>query len=143
MNNENNTEKDKRLSYLFRKCGRATYFHSNFGVRQTEILRRLREEGPMTQKELQEKMGIQPATISELVSKLEDKELVCRERSESDRRVVVLSLTEQGARSADKRIKDNLGTTVGIPLTDEEMDILLGLLEKMNAAYEAQDKERR
>lgn len=50
----------------------------------------------MSQKELQDLLGIQAGSMSEIAAKLEDKGLITRVRSEGDRRKVSLSITEQG-----------------------------------------------
>ena len=129
----------RRLGDLFHKCGRNLYFHSSWGIRQTEVLKMLMD-GPMTQKAIQEKMGVQPASISETITKLEEKKLVVRGRSESDRRIVVIELTEQGRESAERRARETSNFTVGIPLEDEEIEQLLHLLEKLDKGFEDKDK---
>ena len=132
-------ENRHKLGELIHKCGRNMYFHSSWGIKQTEILIMLMD-GPMSQKDIQEKMGVQPATISETISKLEEKKLVCRGRNENDRRIVMIELTEEGRRSAIKRAKENSNLTVGIPLSDEDIEQLVYLLQKLDAGFEAKDK---
>ena len=131
-------ENRRKLGKLMHSVGRELYFHSSWGIRQTEILKML-YDGPMTQKEIQEKLGIQPATISELISKLEAKELVKRERSTEDHRVVVISLTNEGKKSAKRRMDENIVREVGIPLEPEEIAQLVSLLEKLERGFEERD----
>lgn len=50
----------------------------------------------MSQKEMQDKLDIQSGSISELISKLEKKELVIRQPDSADRRRMILFLTEKG-----------------------------------------------
>ena len=61
--------------------------------------------GELSQKELLEALGIAPASLSELITKLENKELVIRTRSTEDRRVVVVSLTESGKKLAEELLE--------------------------------------
>ena len=68
----------------------------NFFKGQGHVLRMLYHMGPMSQKELQERMGIQAGSISEVTLKLEKKGMVSRCKSPEDRRRILLSLTEQG-----------------------------------------------
>ena len=81
-----------------------------------------------------ERLNIQPATVSEHISKLEAKGLVERSRSDEDRRLVVLSLTESGKKSAENRLAKSKKTGQGISfiLDEKEQDDLLRLLDKLH-----------
>jgi DNA-binding MarR family transcriptional regulator len=61
-----------------------------------ELLARLDEEGPMPAGALAEKLNVKPATISQMVDALVEAGFVERRRSERDRRVVGIELTERG-----------------------------------------------
>jgi DNA-binding MarR family transcriptional regulator len=61
-----------------------------------ELLARLDEEGPMPAGALAEKLNVKPATISQMVDALVEAGFVERRRSEQDRRVVGIELTERG-----------------------------------------------
>ena len=82
----------------------------------------------MTQREIQERLQIQPGSVSELTGKLEMKGFVTRTRDERDRRRVALTLTPEGRRAAAKR-KDVAVRFDG--LTAEERERLADLLEKL------------
>ena len=89
----------------------------------------------MTQKALQEKLGIRSGSVSELVGKLEAKHLLLREKDPADRRKVVLKLTEEGA----SRVRFHLPRPPQTPpdgLTDQEGRELTALLEKLLASWE-------
>ena len=120
---------DEYLTTLLRRCGKFMYFHSNAGMGQGAVLRMLRD-GPLTQKEIQERLGTSPGTVSELITKLEGKHSLTRQRSEEDRRKVLLTLTEKGRSIADRHAEY---TTKGLyqALTDEERDTLIRLLETL------------
>src|SRR5438132_14067287 len=59
-------------------------------------------EGPISQQELGEQLGIDRTTVVELIDELERKGVVVRRRNPSDRRSYALSLTPKG-RTVQKR----------------------------------------
>lgn len=95
---------------------------------QERILRKL-ANGPILQKDLQEAMEVRPGSISEIVSKLEEKGLVNRSRAEEDARAVSISLTEKGKERLSKleQQKDLFSS-----LNDDEKNQLKELLTKLN-----------
>jgi DNA-binding MarR family transcriptional regulator len=101
---------------------------------QRRVLILLRENGSMTQREMTEKLNIKPASASEVLTKLANKGFIIRVPSSIDKRTMVISLTDEGAKIADEayryrslRIVEMLSC-----FDDEEKDVLLSLLEKMN-----------
>ena len=120
---------DERLTALLRRCGKFLYFHSKPGIGQGEVLRLLRD-GPLTQKEIQERLGSSPGTVSELITKLEGKNCLTRRRSETDRRKALLTLTEKG-RSFAERHAEYITEGLFQVLTDAERDTLEQLLETL------------
>lgn len=62
----------------------------------------LRQHSPLTASELAQACGLDAGGLTRLVDRLQTKGLCTRERSESDRRVVHIALTAQGARVAAK-----------------------------------------
>lgn len=128
---------DERLTDLLRHCGRFLYYHSNPGMQQGMVLQMLRN-GPMTQKQVQERLGTKPGSVSELISKLENKGLLERERSETDRRKVLLALTEKGGRIAQMHTAYPV-TGLYTALTQAERETLEQLLNKLLSDW----KERR
>lgn len=74
------------------------------GVTRTQYnaLRILRgADGPLTCSEVGERMITSDPDVTRLLDRLEEKELVQRERSAEDRRVVVSEITEQGREVVD------------------------------------------
>ena len=90
----NRTPED-RLTGLLNGISRFMFHHRHPMV-QDQVLQMLAANGPMTQKEIQEQLNIRAGSCSELISKLEAKNHITRERDESDRRRVVIRLTERG-----------------------------------------------
>ena len=104
---------------------------------QKRILSVLLRNGPISQAELTEYLGIQSASASEVLGKMESAGLICREANETDRRTILLTLTplgrEQAAAAAVKREqhKNELFSV----LSPEEKATLLSILEKLTAHW--------
>lgn len=92
----------------------------------------------MTQKELAEHISVRPQSLSESLARLEEEGLICRERSEKDKRELLLFLTERGKTHAEEiRIKRNEHAEEFFSvLSDEEKETLGALLTKI---FEAND----
>lgn len=93
----------------------------------------LAERGAMSQRELQDLLRIQPASMSELIRKLERKGYLTRERGE-DRRSNLLRVTDAGrqaAASAASAPGDELLTA----LTPEQRDQLAASLRLLLADW--------
>ena len=103
---------------------------------QNRALRLLKPGEAMTQRELTERLGIQPGSASELVGKLERAGLIRRQPSQTDRRTADVCLTEEGAarREEISRREQDAGRLFAA-LTDQERDTLLSLLEKLHGAW--------
>ena len=69
---------------------------TNLTSPQLWVVKLLKETSPMKVSELARCMYLHPATMVGLLDRLEAKGLVKRTRSEKDRRVVFINLTEQG-----------------------------------------------
>lgn len=105
---------------------------------QKRVLIILNESDHLTQKELTERLGIQPGSASEILSKLENAGLITRTQSEADRRTTDIRLTESGAilaaDAAEKRLRRH--EEMFLCLTAEEQETLLSLLEKIHTDWE-------
>ncbi|MDO5153233.1 MAG: MarR family transcriptional regulator [Eubacteriales bacterium] len=125
------------LHVLLIRCGQKL---GSSGPRQTQgrILKILYLHGPMTQGALQEKLGIQPGSMSEIAAKLERKGLLLRERDGADKRKVFLSLTDAGRADVEEhRAKSRFsGGHRFAALSEEEQQTLCMLLEKLMRSWE-------
>ena len=126
------------LAGKFERCGRLLSHCLGKRRGQGRILRTLSERGEMPQKELQDLLGIQSGSMSEIAAKLEDKGLIVRVRSEEDRRKVSLSITEQGrawvSQGDEARIRHRRAELFSA-LTPEEQSMLESLLDKLSADW--------
>lgn len=83
--------------HQLRRCGH--FLHHRMGggkASQSRVLHILDHHEGITQSQLQETMGIRQSSMSELVQKLEEQDLIVRERSDRDRRQILISLTDAG-----------------------------------------------
>lgn len=98
----------------------------------------LRKTGPITQMALTERLEIQPASVSDVLAKMEALGLILRRPSAADQRTADVTLTEQGERQADEAGAQRLlrHAEMFSVLSDGEKQELLFLLEKINGDWE-------
>jgi len=115
---------------LLRMCGHYLYHYPSTGYGQTRVLKLLLSGGTRDQKDLQQQMGIRPASLSELLVKLEAKGFITREKSPDDKRRTVVHITDLGREAAavedeysEQKLFDALSPT--------EQEQLRGLLSKL------------
>lgn len=92
-------------------------------------------EGGVRQKTLTEELKINPSSVSELITKLQNDGYVKRTVDPDDKRATLITLTELGeARAAELQDErsDRLGKAF-TNLTDDEKEQLIALLEKLTA----------
>lgn len=128
-------ETNNSLGYLLGHCEH--YFTHRIGSKkrgQDSILTVISQRPGITQKEIGEILGIQPASVSELLMKLERKGLVLREKDELDRRSIKVQLTEDGHCHLEEPEENS--TDPFQSLSAEEQEQLRCLLEKLLADWE-------
>lgn len=110
---------------------------------QKRILIILDEVGTITQQRLTERLGIQPGSASEVLSKLESAGLITRTPSQADRRTTDVQLTETGKMQAKEAVgqRQIRHEEMFSCLSQTERETLLSLLEKLNDDWE--DRYRR
>ncbi len=89
------------------------------------------EKGPMNVKTLGESLRLDSGTLTPLLKKLEEKDLVTRRRSSNDERHLVVALTAEGERLREqaKTIPPRMGDCV--ELSEEDAATLHALLWKL------------
>ncbi|MBZ2200270.1 MAG: MarR family transcriptional regulator [Lentilactobacillus hilgardii] len=103
---------------------------------QHRVLHVLAKEGSLIQSQLAEILDIRPSSLTELLSKLEDRGLINRTPDENDKRVTNVSLTDEGKKAieSDDSSSDDLINSIFDGLSDEEIDQLNGLFDKLNGS---------
>lgn len=104
---------------------------------QKRILVILNELETITQRDLTERLGVQPGSASEILSKMESAGWICRTQNETDRRTIDVCLTDSGrelaAEALTQRRKRHEDMFSG--LSGEEKQQLLSLLETVCADW--------
>src|SRR4051812_34393151 len=88
---------------------------------QLTVVKLLEQIGDLSLSELSERIRAQNSTVTGIIDRMERENLVTRERSKEDRRVVYIRLTSKGKRLAEE-----------IPV--EPMEIFRGALESLSVA---------
>ncbi|KRO15163.1 MarR family winged helix-turn-helix transcriptional regulator [Lacticaseibacillus saniviri] len=99
---------------------------------QGKILLALTDEDHLSQRELVARLGISPQAVSEFVSKLAKRELVTLTKSQEDRRVNVVNLTDAGRQEVEAAAQE-VPPFVNV-LSEDELDQLIPLLNKITTA---------
>ena len=102
-------------------------------VAQLGVLEALLHLGTLSQRELGHKVLRTGGSVTSVLDKLESKQLVSRQRGESDRRLVHVSLTPAGRRLISKVFPRHLGRVVEAMsvLTKQEQEDLSRICRKL------------
>lgn len=124
------------------------YLHVHWGCRngkQHILVELLAHDGRMTQRDLQEASCITSASLSEVIAKLEAEGLIERERSETDRRQLTVTLTEPGAERAREvlRTREEFERLAFDCLSPEETARLASTLDRVAARWMEIEAEKR
>ncbi len=127
-------EESISLHELFFQCSNILCRRIGGNASRRRIIALLNERGELTQRELQEALGIQAGSLSELVSRMEKYGVITRETDETDRRRVVLRLTDEGKKRAAEPRPIGDDRLFGA-LSPEEREQLRAMLEKIIDAH--------
>lgn len=92
----------RRIDYLIRKKGREILKNFNITVPQFTALQILVHNRSLTIGELSQRMGLACSTITDLVDRMENNNLVVRQRDDRDKRVVRVQVLPLGYDIMDK-----------------------------------------
>ena len=141
MNSEENKmmlmEKVIQLAMLLRRLS-APRFHRDGprGQSQERALTQVALRDGITQRELMEKLGIQPSSLSELLGKLERGGLIERRPMEDDRRQVNLYISESGRQYLERANNSDRNLIPFDVLNEQERQQLTDILDKLIGAAE-------
>ncbi|TXI83567.1 MAG: MarR family transcriptional regulator [Crocinitomicaceae bacterium] len=98
------------------------------------ILRGAKENGPISVNTVKERMIEKSPNTTRLMDKLIDKGLMERVRCESDRRIVYVMITDKGLDLlSEMDLSFETNNLLAAKLTDEEAEVLSGLLDKLRS----------
>lgn len=106
---------------------------NNGHMTQGKILKLLYKKGDISQKDMQDMLHIQSGSMSEIINKLERKELLIRIRDESDKRKMILHLTEKGKKDVETYTQNYKNDVIQYfdVLSIEEKENLETILQKL------------
>lgn len=101
---------------------------------QPKILEYLYSNDGAVQKDIAKSCFIEPATVTNLLYRMEKKDLIYRRVDENNRRYLYVYLTEKGKAEASNVMKafDILEDIALKNLDEQEIDTLISLLDKVN-----------
>ena len=121
----------RRMFYVLAEQSRKAEHDTGLTGSQLWVVKLLDEESPMKVTDLARRMYLHPATMVGLLDRLEIKGLVQRIRSDKDRRVVHVSITDQGRELV--RISPEVAKGLLVqglePLTDKKVKAISDGLE--------------
>lgn len=146
MENDNNAKLYTALHRLGRQLHRCSHRlgHMEGHYReQPRLLLLIAENDGVIQRDLAEEMDVRPSSMTEMIGKMEQMGLVYRRQDEKDQRVMHIFLTEQGRAIVEesKRANAKLTDTLFRGLTEEEVEEMLRLTEKLTAHLDTMDSE--
>lgn len=135
-----------RILQLLRRIIRAVDIHShklssryNITGPQLSCLVAIQAEGPLTSAQLAKKVYLSPSTLVGIIDRLEEKQLIQRQRDISDRRRVHISITKTGEKlvaASPSLLQETLATALKELPEIEQVSITLAL-EKLVDLMEA------
>lgn len=119
-----------------RKIVSGMALHQEMGLTfpQFALLNMVGFEGKSRVVQLAEKMEVKPSAITVMLDRLEQMGLITREQDESDRRAVVVSVTDKGqkVREEGQRRSKRLLEQYLSPLTHDELERMAALFAKLD-----------
>ena len=117
----------------FSKRNESALTKTNLAVSNIVVLDVLREKGPSTMGEIAKSLGLTMSAATGIVDKMIKVNLVRRERSPEDRRVVKVALLKKGLETAERmqKLRKDMISDMYSVLTDDEREQYLKLLRKV------------
>ena len=132
-----------RVSQLISRQFRDYFSQQDLTFPQAMVLTALGEEGEMPISQLAQCTGSANSTVSGIVDRLERMGLVKRVRSEQDRRVIYVALTES-SRAMERAVEPDVNAQMSRMLTDltaQELEQIRGALETLERVLDKQPQE--
>ena len=126
------------LARNFNKSMKHKFHHSiqdlGFTFPQLSVISMLEKHGEQKVSELSLKMGLSNSTVSGILDRLEQKDIIKRERTKNDRRVVKISLTGKSQKFCNdfRKKKEEYLTQLLKKLSEQEIEDIIKGLEILN-----------
>ncbi|WP_051688080.1 MarR family winged helix-turn-helix transcriptional regulator [Desulfofalx alkaliphila] len=107
---------------------------SSLTLAQMFLIKVIKDNGTVTPSSLAQRIGVTSGAITSLTDRLYKQGLVNRKRSDIDRRLVIISLTEKGMELACSLEEERLNRMKEIfsELTNEDIETLINIYGKIN-----------
>jgi DNA-binding MarR family transcriptional regulator len=128
------------MAAVRRLRGRETHRPGELSYAQLGLLGALSKGGALSARELALAADLSPATVTEMLDSLALAGLVTRVRSERDKRIVLTSLTERGARLVAERFShwESRWRAALEGFSDEELLTAASVLDELTAMLDAE-----
>lgn len=110
----------------------------NLSHAQINILEIINSNPGKIQKDIASEINIKPSSMTELITKLKNKDLIYRKKDDEDLRVLRLFITDKGKGTLKniKKVRDDKEEHIFKSLTEDEKETLYFLLQKINKDIE-------
>ncbi|MDR7870669.1 MAG: MarR family transcriptional regulator [Tissierellaceae bacterium] len=129
----------RRIDYTIRKKGREIISEANITIPQFQALQILIHNEKLTIGELSQKMALACSTITDLIDRMEKSELVIRQKSEKDKRVVIVEVLPKGHDILEKVLRKRREYLKG-KISHYDLNSLEVLRRELETLHEAIDK---
>jgi len=132
----------KKIMHLFRQSMEKEMRTIDFTESQGLVVRTLAHYGDMKVSDMSKRLDLSNSTVSGIIERLVKKGVVERKRSEEDRRIVMISLTEEHRRDFKLHfdlLKKKMESVMTIG-TEKDIDFILTALKKLKAILEEAQK---
>jgi len=144
------TEHEEQILLSLRKITRAIDLYSHKLARECKMtgpqivcLRQLVKEETSTPSELAKSMHLSPATVTGILDRLDARGMIVRERSNKDRRRVIVALSENGrelATTAPLPLQERFASKLST-LPEENQTVISTILQQIVSMMEAENLE--
>lgn len=128
---------DKSLKVLMHNLGPQLINHTHLGLTpgQVFMLHFIRKENQCTVSKLADKMEVAPSAITVMLDRLEAHGFVSRSRDTTDRRIVIITLTDDGEEKLDQvlEVRKKITQHCFNQMNPNELDSFIGSLEKLSS----------
>ena len=108
---------------------------------QGRVLKLLKMQPEISQKDLAELLDMRPQSLGELLAKLENTGFVTRGPSDSDKRIMIVRLTEKGAEAGSQDADPPVHDALFSCLSEEEQTNLSEYLSRIIGKLEAESSD--
>lgn len=142
---------DEEIVELFFDVGRLnlSYSESKYGnvnpyKGQSRCLLFLDRNGSINQKDLAEQLSVRQSSVSDILSKLEQKGFIKKTPSDKDKRITLISLTDKGKEEVVRIRKDRAKahSEMLTDLNEKEKESFFTILQKIKNFYLSKEEEK-